>query len=119
MAPVMGLDRPRLARHAGAFAWFGLVAVYVTWPLALDRSRIIVYTLLPEMYFDRPNFEEEVEVYREFQRQVVREDSEMLESMQNGLASKNFAPGRMAGIERGVHHVLTGYLDRMFPPADR
>ena len=38
----------------------------------------------------------------------------MLRSLQNGLASRNFAPGRMASLERGVQHVLNGYIDRMF-----
>ena len=108
-----------LAPNFTLFARVDTVHPYVTWPLGLDRSRIIVYTLLPQMYFDRPNFDEEVEQYRAFQKQVVQEDSEMLESLQNGLASKKFAPGRMAGIERGVHHVLNGYLDRMFPPTAR
>jgi len=39
--------------------------------------------------------------------------------MQNGLGSRKFAPGRMARIERGVQHVLNGYLDRMFPAPGR
>ena len=97
------------------FARIDTVHPYVTWPLGLDRARIIVYTLIPKMYFDSPNFEERVEEYRSFQKQVVSEDSEMLESLQNGLRSARFVPGRMATIERGVQHVLKGYLDRMFP----
>jgi len=124
-APWLG-DKPEefstaglLAPNFTLFARIDTVHPYVTWPLGLNRSRIIVYTLLPKVYFDRPNFEEEVEAYRAFQKQVVQEDSEMLESLQNGLGSKKFAPGRMAGIERGVQHVLNGYLDRMFPSAGR
>jgi Rieske 2Fe-2S family protein len=97
------------------FARIDTVHPYVTWPLGLNRSRIIVYTLLPEIYFDRPNFAEQVEAYRAFQKQILQEDSDMLASLQNGLASSRFAPGRMAEIERGVQHVLNGYLDRMFP----
>jgi Rieske 2Fe-2S family protein len=97
------------------FARIDTVHPYVTWPLGLDRARIIVYTLIPKMYFDSPNFEERVEEYRSFQKQVVTEDSEMLASMQNGLRSERFVPGRMATIERGVQHVIKGYLDRMFP----
>jgi Rieske 2Fe-2S family protein len=100
------------------FTLFGRVDTvhpYVTWPVALNRTRVIVYTLLPEMYFDRPNFKEEVEAYRTFQQQVLTEDSGMLASVQNGLASKRFTPGRMATLERGSQHVLNAYLDRMFP----
>jgi choline monooxygenase len=125
-APVFGKmpwmeDRPMEFSTGGLlapnFTLFGRVDdvhPYVTWPVSLTRSRVIVYTLLPKVYFDQPNFAERVEAYREFQKQVVTEDSDMLRSMQNGIASRRFAPGRMAHIERGVQHVLNGYLDRMF-----
>lgn len=129
--PVFGrapwlMDKPEQFSTAGLlapnftlFARIDTVHPYVTWPLGLDRSRIVIYTLLPKIYFDRPNFAEEVEAYRAFQKQIVQEDSEMLASLQNGLASSKFTPGRMAGIERGVQHVLNGYLERMFPATTR
>ncbi len=87
---------------------------YITWPLGLSKTRVIVYTLLPKLYFDRPDFERKVEAYREFQVRVLSEDKAMLDSLQNGIRSRNFTPGRMATIEKGVHQVLNGYLDRMF-----
>ncbi|MGE0874570.1 MAG: aromatic ring-hydroxylating dioxygenase subunit alpha [Burkholderiales bacterium] len=115
-------DRPdnfsmagRLAPNFTLFARVDTVHPYVIWPLGVDRARIIVYTLLPKIYFDQPNFAERVEAYRAFQKQVVQEDSAMLESMQNGLCSGRFEPGRMADIECGVQHVVKSYLDRMFP----
>jgi Rieske 2Fe-2S family protein len=100
------------------FTLFGRVDTvhpYITWPLGLARTRVIVYTLLPEIYFDRPNFAEQVEAYRTFQKQVLTEDKEMLASVQNGVGSRKFTPGRMAVLERGSQHVLNAYLDRMFP----
>lgn len=113
-------DRPEdfstaglLAPNFTFFARVDTVHPYVTWPLGVDRCRIIVYTLVPEVYRDEPDFAQRVEAYREFQKQVVKEDSEMLRSTQNGLASRRFTPGRMADLESGVHHVLNGYLDRM------
>ena len=116
-------DRPEHFSTGGLlapnFTLFGRVDTvhpYITWPLGLKKTRVIVYTLLPEMYFDRPNFKEEVEAYRTFQKQVLSEDSGMLASVQNGLASRKFTPGRMATLERGSQHVLNAYLDRMFPP---
>jgi phenylpropionate dioxygenase-like ring-hydroxylating dioxygenase large terminal subunit len=108
-----------LAPNFTLFARIDTVHPYVTWPIGLNKSQVVVYTLLPKVYFDRPNFEAEVEAYRTFQKQVVTEDSDMLASLQNGLKSSRFTPGRMAGIERGVQHVLNGYLDRIFPPTDR
>ena len=115
-------DRPNDFSTAGLlppnftfFARVDTIHPYVTWPLGLDKSQVTVYTLLPEIYFDAPDFAERVEAYRTFQKQVLNEDSAMLASLQNGLASKRFAPGRMATLERGAHHVLKAYLDRMFP----
>lgn len=102
------------------FTFFGRVDdvhPYITWPLGLARTRVIVYTLLPEVYFKEPDFEKKVEAYREFQQRVLAEDAAMLNSLQNGLGSKNFQPGRLAQLEAGVLQVLQGYLGRMFGEA--
>jgi phenylpropionate dioxygenase-like ring-hydroxylating dioxygenase large terminal subunit len=98
------------------FTFFGRiddVHPYVTWPLSPSKTRVIVYTLLPKVYFDDPDFETKVVAYREFQNRVIAEDKPMLESMQANMSSRHYRPGRMASIEEGVHHVLNGYLDRM------
>lgn len=127
MKPVFGKapwmeDKPDDFSTAGLlwpnFTMFGRVDTvhpYVTWPLGVNRTRVIVYTLLPKVYHGRPNFEQEAEAYRTFQKQVLVEDSAMLASVQNGLGSRNFSPGRMATLEEGSKHVLNAYLDRMFP----
>lgn len=98
------------------FTYFGRiddVHPYVTWPLGLNRTRVIVYTLLPKIYFGASDFERKVEAYREFQDRVIAEDQQMLESMQANMSSRRYRPGRMSSIEKGVHHVLNAYLDRM------
>ena len=51
------------------------------------------------------------------QQRVLAEDAAMLNSLQNGLGSKNFQPGRLAQLEAGVLQVLQGYLGRMFGEA--
>jgi Rieske 2Fe-2S family protein len=97
------------------FTYFGRVDdihPYVTWPLGLNRTRVVVYTLLPKIYFGAPDFERKVEAYREFQDRVIAEDQQMLESMQANMSSRRYRPGRMSSIEKGVHHVLNAYLDR-------
>lgn len=95
------------------FARTDTVHPYITWPLSPSRSRLIVYTLIPKMYFDQPDFAERAEGYRDTQKRVLDEDREMLESVQNSLSSRNFRPGRMSTIEKGVNHVISGYLDRL------
>jgi phenylpropionate dioxygenase-like ring-hydroxylating dioxygenase large terminal subunit len=105
-------------RLAPNFTYFGRVDdvhPYVVWPLGLNRTQVIVYTLLPKVYFGAPDFDQKVTAYREFQDRVIAEDKQMLESMQANMSSRNYQPGRMASIEEGVHHVLNAYLDRMQP----
>jgi Rieske 2Fe-2S family protein len=113
-------DKPDEFATAGLlapnFTYFGRIDdihPYVTWPLALNKTRVIVYTLLPKIYFDAPEFEHKVTAYREFQDRVIAEDRAMLESMQHNMSSRHYRPGRMSSIEEGVHHVLNAYLDRM------
>jgi phenylpropionate dioxygenase-like ring-hydroxylating dioxygenase large terminal subunit len=103
-----------LAPNFTLFGRVDTVHPYITWPLGLKKTRVIVYTLLPKEYFGQPDFEARVEAYREYQQRVLSEDAAMLNSLQNGLASRNFHPGRMANLEKGVLQVLNGYLDRMF-----
>lgn len=103
----------RLEPNFILFARVDDIHPYVVWPLGVNKTRIVVYTLLPKMYFDAPDFDEKVLAYRQFQEQIMQEDSAMLQSVQNSMASHRYQPGRMASIERGVHHVMNGYLDRM------
>ena len=42
----------------------------------------------------------------------------MLESLQNGVASRAFVPGPMANLERAIHHLLNYYLDRLLQDDD-
>tara|TARA_R110000787_G_scaffold6137_10_gene21760 strand:- start:21051 stop:22235 length:1185 start_codon:yes stop_codon:yes gene_type:complete len=95
------------------FARTDTVHPYITWPLSPTRSRLMVYTLIPKMFFNEPNFSERVEGYRQTQARVMDEDRQMLESVQNSMVSRNFRPGRMASIEKGVNHIISSYLERL------
>lgn len=95
------------------FARIDTVHPQICWPLSPTRTRTIVYTLLPKIYFDAPDFAERVKGYQDYQNTVLSEDKAMLESVQKGVGSRSYQPGRMAFIERGVHHIINGYLDRM------
>jgi Rieske 2Fe-2S family protein len=102
------------------FTFFGRVDTVhpcVTWPLGVNKSKTVVYTLLPEVYFNQPNFQERASIYGAYMKKILSEDVAMLDSLQNGLASRRFSPGRMAPLEPGCHQIIKGYLDRMFPAA--
>ncbi|MBO6947340.1 MAG: aromatic ring-hydroxylating dioxygenase subunit alpha [Rhodospirillales bacterium] len=100
------------------FARTDTVHPYITWPISPTRSRLMVYTLVPKMFFDQPEFEERAEGYRDTQKRVLEEDRQMLESVQNGLASRNFKPGRMSPVEKGVNHIISNYMDRLKKASD-
>ncbi len=85
------------------------------WPLGPKRTRVTVYTLLPKVFFDAPDFEARALAYREYQDKVISEDREVLQMMQRGLSSRLYRPGRMAHIEEGVHHIEADYLERLAP----
>jgi Rieske 2Fe-2S family protein len=96
------------------FARIDDVHPFIAWPLAPNKTRLMIYTLLPKIYFGEPDFEQRAKAYQDFQVTLMGEDAAMLESLQNVMDSARFKPGRMAQLERGVHHIITNYLDRVF-----
>ena len=82
--------------------------------MAPDKTRVILYCLFPETYFNDPEFDEKVGVYRAFTHQILGEDNEMVRSLQYTMTMRSYQPGRMAELERPIHHVINGFLDRLF-----
>jgi phenylpropionate dioxygenase-like ring-hydroxylating dioxygenase large terminal subunit len=114
-------DKPHSFACTGFFApnmtLFGridCVRFMIAWPIGPNRSRTIIYHLFPESFFGRPDFEEKLKIYRDYQVQVLEEDRSMIESMQVAMSSPRYQPGRMSILEKALHHYLNGYLDRMF-----
>ena len=96
------------------FGRFDLVQPLTYFPLGPERTRITAYTLFPEQHFALPDFDERLRPYRELIRAAIEEDREMVNSLQNGLRSRYFAPGPTVALEEPIHHFLNRYLDRMF-----
>lgn len=46
-------------------------------------------------------------------RLVLAEDTTMMNSLQNGITSANYEPGRFSTLEKGIHHVLNDYFRRL------
>ncbi|VTU37632.1 Anthranilate 1,2-dioxygenase large subunit [Variovorax sp. PBS-H4] len=103
----------RLRPNFTFFARIDTAHALCIWPIGLKRTRVTVYTLLPKMYFDAPDFADRAMAYQEYQNKVISEDREVLEMMQRGLGSRLYRPGRMAHIEEGVHHIEAEYLARL------
>ncbi len=93
-----------------------MIQPWLTTPLAPDRTRVTIWTQIPEEHFAAPAFEQKTEIIKNFIRLVAAEDGAMLRSLQNGVRSRAFTPGPTVGLEKGIHHLLNHYLDRMLGP---
>ena len=115
-------DRPHdysaagfLAPNKHLFVYGDNVQVAHMWPLAPGRSRIVVYSLFPEPFFARDDFEEKLVEHKRLMRAIVEEDRDMLTSLQRAMASRNYVPGPMSPrLERTIHHLVNHNLDRVF-----
>ena len=96
------------------FGRIDCIRLMVAWPDGPGRSRTVIYHLFPDAFFARPDFRETLQVYRDYQLQVLEEDRTMIESMQRAMSSPAYRPGRMSVLEKPLHHYLNGYLDRLF-----
>ena len=90
---------------------------FVSWPLAPDRTKLIVYTLFPPAFFSDPDFADKVGAYRQQIIKTLEEDMHVITSLQKAMATERFRPGHMASLEKGVHHVINYYVERMFGPS--
>jgi len=114
-------DKPKMFSISGFlrpnFTLFGRiddVHPFVSWPVAPNRTKTIVYTLFPREFFDDPQFDEKVSSYREQTIKTLQEDNNIIRSLQKAMSTEQFKPGYMASLEKGVHHVINYYIDRMF-----
>jgi len=103
-----------MAPNLQMFARCDDVQPFVIWPLAPDKTRVIVYTLMPEKNFEDPEFDKKLKDYVDFMVQVVGEDEEMVRSLQNGVGSRSFEPGPMSYLETSIHHLIKYNLERTF-----
>ena len=103
-----------MAPNLQMFARCDDVQPFVIWPLAPDKTRVIVYTLMPEKNFKDPEFDKKLKDYVDFMVQVVGEDEEMVRSLQNGVGSRSFEPGPMSYLETSIHHLIKYNLERTF-----
>ena len=87
----------------------------VHWPLSPTRTRLLYYNLFPKEFLDRPNLEAARETYRNYYTQAIVEDEAMIESLQRGMSTTAYEPGRMSALEVAIHHAINYYVERMAP----
>jgi len=113
-------DRPHsfactgfMAPNFTIFGRIDCVRPMIAWPLSERRTRLTIYHLFPESFFERPDIADKLSIYRDYQVTVLEEDRTMIESMQKAMALPQYRPGRMSTMEKPLHNFLKGYLERM------
>ncbi len=89
---------------------------YTTWPLAPDKCQVRCYHLIAPEFFDDPEYQSKIQIYRDYQQAVLEEDRSMLTSLQRAMSSRAYVPGPMSKLESGIHHVINNHLDRVVGP---
>ena len=103
-----------LSPHVHMFAYGDNVQVPLTWPISASQSRITLYSLFPQAFFDRDDFDHKIAAHAKLIAQIVEEDRDMVASLQRAMSTRLFEPGRMCGaMEHPVHHVINYNLDRI------
>lgn len=107
-----------LAPNLTLFGRIDCVRLFTAWPETVDHCKVIIYHLFPEEFFERPDFDEKLKIYHDYQVLVIEEDRSMMESLQRAMASRGFVPGRMSTLETPIHNYLKGHFNRTFAPED-
>ena len=102
-----------LAPSFNMFAQVDCVKPIIVWPLSPTRSRLVQYTIFPEEFFVRRDFEDTVKIYHDYALGILLEDSDLIGSLQNVMNSQWFKPGPMSAGEFLVHHYINAYLSRV------
>src|SRR5262249_50674743 len=102
-----------LAPNLQLFGRCDNLIVDIIWPVAPDKTKLWLHILFPKQHFERPDFEEKLTVYRDFQRQVIEEDRALVTSLQHATRSRKFVPGRLSRLEHGIYNLVNHHLDRL------
>ena len=103
-----------LSPNTQLFARSDNVHPFVIWPLTPTKTRVFCYQLFPKQWFNVKNFAKKIKDYTEYTTEVLKEDSAMMDTLQDAAFSQRFQPGYMSEKELGVYNVINLNLDRVF-----
>jgi Ring hydroxylating alpha subunit (catalytic domain) len=107
-----------IAPNFSFFPRFDYVSYSTTWPLGVERCVAWNYLLFPAEYFAHADFWEKVKVYVDFYKAFLEEDTDMIQSLQNGLKSRYYGCGPMSPFEEGVRRTINHNIDNIAESAD-
>jgi phenylpropionate dioxygenase-like ring-hydroxylating dioxygenase large terminal subunit len=95
-----------LVRHDAVYA-------LIVEPLGVERCRLTIYTLFPQDWFGREDFEANANQYNDFINLIFSEDIDMLAALQTGISSDAYVPGPATELEAPVHYLTKDILQRL------
>ena len=95
------------------FGRYDMTLPMIVEPMGTAKTRVSVFNLYPKDWFGNPDFGGKIKVYHDFIVQILEEDRTMVQGMQRNMGSSQFHPGPMSKLERTVHNIINGYLDRI------
>lgn len=108
--------------HSGGFsshlppnvAWFprfDYVSIGTNWPITADTSLSITYQLFPEEHFKQKDFKQKAQVYVDFYKAFMEEDTDMIQALQRGMKSRFYEPGVVSPFEAGLMGTIKHSVD--------
>jgi choline monooxygenase len=88
-------------------------------PLAADRTRVVIGSCFPRETVTRPDFDTVVQKYYRRWDAALPEDNDISEKQQAGLASSRSRPGRFSIKEPVVHAIDNWVVDRILGDVER
>lgn len=119
--PWLTEDSAEISNRAGMFPNIVIstradsMRLWQVWPVSESVTKFEIYLLFPKASARPTDFDENLKEYKNFLRNVVAEDVEMVEALQTSLKSAFYTPGPMSPLESAVHHTIKCYLQAAFP----
>jgi Rieske 2Fe-2S family protein len=97
------------------FARIDGMVFHSIWPVAVDRTRLTSYIVVPKVFFGQPDFQEKGRPLRHIPEEDHRRgrDRDHFAAARREFAA--VSAGRMAKLEHGVYNALNHYFDRIVP----
>ena len=95
------------------------VVAAITWPVAVNRTKLIAYQLFAEEVFQRPNINDELKVHDDFLRVILNEDTGIVVDTHRAVSQESYVPGPFSRIEASIYQCIGQYLDKMFDDISR
>lgn len=110
-APDLAAGKSAIFPNVNLFANRESIRTSVFRPVAVDRTELTLWFLLPEESLKAEGAEAGLEYYENQIRSIAEEDRAVVESLQRAAASASYVPGPLINMEAPIQHMVQHYLN--------